>query len=353
MVMRFMRISFAGIILLMCSAWAVDDYPVLIYICPRAQTPPRIDGKLNDACWKIAPLVTGFTYYNRHKRVPVQTSFRVTYDERGIYFGVICDEPHPDRINIAPVPRDSHSIFGREAVEFFIDPHHDHSNYFQFAVDASGAMYDSRAFDVTWNSKMQADTIIMKDAWALELIVPWKDIGIDAPRAGQVLGFNVCRDRYLGVDKEWSNWSQTEANFHDPERFAHLVLSPTVKQIGNLRDEFRKGDRTGVLRIFSVQPPVQDAFVEIVKQALKRVEKSLAELDATRIKETDSATAAELQRRIEAIRNEINSVRKQLATQPIPQPDKLSQMEHHLNKLIYNMRTLIWEARMEALLSGM
>ena len=42
------------------------------------------------------------------------------------------------------------------------------------------------------------------------------------------MGINVCRDRYLGADRQWTNWSQTAANFHDPERFGHLVLSPTA-----------------------------------------------------------------------------------------------------------------------------
>jgi len=63
------------------------------------------------------------------------------------------------------------------------------------------------------------------------------------------VGFNVCRDREVGHIHQWTNWSQTKSRFHDPDRFAHLVLSPTSERLGRLGDEFRKGDRTGPLRI--------------------------------------------------------------------------------------------------------
>jgi len=44
--------------------------------------------------------------------------------------------------------------------------------------------------------------------------------------------------------------SQIAANFHDPEHFGHLVLSPTPEILGKLSDEFRKGGLDGPIQVF-------------------------------------------------------------------------------------------------------
>src|SRR3990170_1107489 len=87
-------------------------------------------------------------------------------------------------------------------------------------------------------------------AWTLEVAIPWADLGLISPQSGDLLGFNVCRNRYLSGRTEWSNWAQTKGNFHDVERFAHLVLSPTPEEIGRLGGELRKGERSGPILLF-------------------------------------------------------------------------------------------------------
>ena len=77
-------------------------------------------------------------------------------------------------------------------------------------------------------------TSVGESGWFLEFSIPWADLGIE-PEQGRIVGINVCRDRTIANAREWSNWSQTNANFHDPLRFGHLVLSPTPAMLAPMR----------------------------------------------------------------------------------------------------------------------
>ena len=207
-------------------AAAADEYPVKVYPCPRLAPPPVIDGSPDDACWATAPLVSGFTRYNKPVLLDVQASFRVGYDDQCLYFAVLCDEPLAAKLTPSFAGRDSSGCFRGETIEIFLDPRHDHTDYYQFAVNLAGSFYDSHKADAYWNSAARLGTKLGAKGWTLELAIPWRDVGLATPRPGAVVGFNVCRDRYAGGAREWSNWSQTMANFHDAPRFGHLVLSP-------------------------------------------------------------------------------------------------------------------------------
>ncbi len=114
---------------------------------------------------------------------------------------------------------------------------------------------------------MWAATVLGDDGWSLEVAIPWADMG-EAPEPGQVVGFNVCRDRYLGANKQWMNWSQTAANFHDPDRFGHAVLSPDAHRLGELEAEYRRGGRDGAIVFLGPPALVEASYRALVSHAL-------------------------------------------------------------------------------------
>ncbi len=61
-------------------------------------TPPVIDGKLDDACWSQANVVTDFTDYRIEQPAKEQTLVRVLYDDENIYIAFECVEPDPNSI---------------------------------------------------------------------------------------------------------------------------------------------------------------------------------------------------------------------------------------------------------------
>jgi len=283
--------------------------------------------------------------------MPVQTFFRVAYDATGLYFAITCDEPNPERVSQAsfPLPRDSDSIFDQEAVEIFLDPFHTQRSFYQLGINAAGSLYDSGPGQgKTWNGNIAIATALGANAWYVEVAIPWKEIGV-RPQPGQVHGFNVNRDRYIGAGREWATWARVMGSFHDAARFACLVLSPTAKQLGTLGLEFRKGNRIGSIQVFATEGVGDQFYRYLLQAALEQLQTRLATL--RRIAQQESHKVRQrLQHTIQDYEAEANKTRKVLATKPTD-AQTLMRLEIHLSRIMPNVDQIIWEARLQTLLS--
>jgi hypothetical protein len=350
-----MRISAAVAVLccaLPCVGHAEDSFDIKVYPCPEASGPIVVDGVLSEAAWQDAPLVTGFTWYNKPELLPVQAFFRVLYDEQKLYFGVVCDEPLIDKLAPVAQSRDTHAVFDTETIEIFVDPKHD-ANYYQFAANAAGSVWDSHGTDTNWNADVSAAAKIDEAGkqWTLEFAIPWNDLGI-TPTPGAIAGFNVCRDRLIGNAREWSNWSQTQANFHDPDRFAHLVLGATPEQLAKLAPEFRKGDRHGPLVIYSSEGFANTSYLAMARDSLRKLDEQLAGLAKVAEEQRDAATRAELDKRLQAYRDEIKPFQQQVAKRSEIDAAAWMKIDLRVDQLGRELGQALWEARLAALLSG-
>lgn len=329
-----------------------DEYPIYVYPCPKADPAPRIDGVLDDAVWEEAPLVGGFTLYDKPEKVEVQTFLRVAWDDSALYFAVRCDEPLMDKLSPKAAPRDAKQVFADEAIEIFVDPDHDHNRYYQFGINAAGSLFDGERNNPAWNAEVQVKADMGEDAWLVEMALPWQDVTRRKPKPGAVVGFNVCRDRHLSGRREWTNWSQTKANFHDPERFAHLVLSPTPKQLGRLGPEFRKGARRGPITIFSNEGFAQTSYAELAEQAFAGLAALIVELERTQAKERDRKAARLLGELIDQRRQEAEELRATVSDPERVDAALWTRTDLAIQKLTGTLNDAIWEARLSALLSG-
>lgn len=332
-------------------ALADDDYPVLVYPCPKVQPPPKVDGDLSDPCWARAPVVSGFTLYNKPVHVPVQTSLRAAYDDRCLYFAVRCEEPKMRLVNSVPTARDSTAVFSQEAIEVFVDPLHSHERYYQLGFCSAGTYYDSARQDAAWDSHTVAGVQEHSDSWTLEVAIPWADMGVGA-KPGMVVGFNVCRDRHVDQAREWSNWSQTEANFHDPDRFGHLVLSATDEIIGRLESELRKGGRRGEIRVFGHGGYSQTAYAALARQAVANMDKLIADLAATARQEPSAESRREIEKRIAEMGRRLAPHRELAAGAAAIDAVQWHRMGREINAMKLELGRALWEARLKALLDG-
>jgi len=167
-----------------------------------------------------------------------------------------------------------------------------------------------------------------------------------------VVGVNVCRDRYAGGNKQWMNWSQTAANFHDPQRFGHVVLSPTPAIIGGLEAELRKGERRGLIAVYGPDRFVQASYRGLVASAVARAERLLDDLEAAGEREADPATKQELDRRIAEYRGELAGFGSAAAAEAALPPERWHEMTMRIGQLRGELHRILWEARLAALLSG-
>ncbi|MDP6491319.1 MAG: carbohydrate-binding family 9-like protein [Kiritimatiellia bacterium] len=326
---------------------AGDSFPINVYPCPKAVTATVMDRKLDDAAWKRAPLVSGFTYFGKKSLVPVQTSFRVLWNEKNLYLGIRCDEPEIDKLNPIRYAHDEHAVFSNETVEFFVDPNHTHRVYYQLAFNVAGSLYDGEREDTVWNSDAEVKTHAADTFWSAEIAVPWGPLKAK-PVPGKVVGFNVNRDRNIGK-KTWSTWARVQRGFHDPERFAHLVLSGTPESIGKLSREFRKGGRTGPITVFSAEGFAQTSYTKLAEAAFVEVEKLLADLEAMRRKDKESGVAAEIKLRLDKFQRELASLKKQSMGKL--DAATWTRLDIKVQALVGQLRKTVAEARLTALLN--
>ncbi|MCK5802417.1 MAG: hypothetical protein KAI66_06275 [Lentisphaeria bacterium] len=335
--------------LLLCLPLVADDsFPINVYPCPKTNTAPVMDGKLDDAVWKQAPLVSGFILFGKDSLAPAQTSFRLLWDEKNLYLAVHCDEPEMVKLNPVRYVHDDHDVFHGEAIEFFVDPNHTHSIYYQLAFNVAGSLYDGEGEATVWNSEAEVRTHVGDTFWSAEIATPWASLRA-RPKPGKVVGFNVSRDRNLG-GRTYSTWSHLRGGFHDPERFAHLVLSGTPEKIGALSGEFRKGGRTGPITLFSSRGFAQTSYRKLTEAAFSKVEELLVNLRTEARKEKDPAAAAGIRRHVDRLQARVAGLKLQIA-------DKLdaatwTRLDIELQEIARDLHKAVLQARLEALLDS-
>ena len=92
------------------------------YTVYRAQAAPKIDGLLDDECWRAVPWQTGFTMLGGGSvGEPTQTQFAMVWDDQCLYIAVRCQEPAVDRM-VAKADDGSNDVFRDDHVEIFLAP---------------------------------------------------------------------------------------------------------------------------------------------------------------------------------------------------------------------------------------
>ena len=104
------------------------------YVCYRADDPPRIDGRLDDGAWKLAPWTEDFVDIegDRRPRPRFRTRAKMLWDADNFYIAVELEEPHV----WGKLTKHDSVIFNDNDFEFFIDPDGDNHEYYEFEINA-------------------------------------------------------------------------------------------------------------------------------------------------------------------------------------------------------------------------
>ena len=344
--MRSLAVMIVVLVGAVSTAVAADNLPINVYPCPRAEPAPVLDGRLDDAVWQRASLVSGFTLLGTDKSVSPQTSFRLLWDDKCLYLGVQCDEPQMDKISPMRYAHDELAVFSREAIEFFVDPNHTHDLYYQLAFNVAGSLYDGERFVASWNSGAEVKTHLGEKFWSAEVAVPWGPLRA-GPNPGKTVGFNVSRNHNI-EELTHATWARLQGGFHDPERFAHLVLSGTPEMIGKLSGEFRKGGRTGPIVVYSAEGFARTSHTKLAEAAFAEVQKLLADLEAQRRKEQEPGVAEALKRRLDEYREKLAGLKRQ--SKGKLDAATWTRVGIEVQALIGQLRKTVAEARLTALL---
>src|SRR5207247_1965178 len=109
---------------------------------PRIDTTVTIDGRLDEAVWGQAAVLTGFSEYRPADSRPAADSTQVLvwYAPDAIYFGVRAFEAHGAVVRATLADRDN--IDRDDRIHILLDTFHDHRRALLFAVNPLGVQQD-------------------------------------------------------------------------------------------------------------------------------------------------------------------------------------------------------------------
>ncbi|MDE0043036.1 MAG: hypothetical protein OXT74_13435, partial [Candidatus Poribacteria bacterium] len=111
----------------------------------ETDSPPKIDGMLNDICWQRATQSGNFIQYGPSPGDPATqpTKVYITYDRNRLYVGFECFKDDMNRLAANSTRRDS-PFFSDDYVEVFLDTFLDKRNCYAFALNPLGTQRDRR-----------------------------------------------------------------------------------------------------------------------------------------------------------------------------------------------------------------
>jgi len=193
-------------------------------------TPPVLDGSMDDACWQEAEVASGFTLLQSGGKPPSQqTDVRMCYDGMNLYLFYTLHETDMENLRMGP-PEDMRDQlnFADDVAEFFVDPGRTKSFKYQFCAAPGGARFDNcsergRLWDPDWRVQIK----LHDEAWTIEVAIPYTSLVINgqvrgAPKSGDIWGVNFCRDQ--ARLREWSYWKPTGQSFHRPALFGTVTF---------------------------------------------------------------------------------------------------------------------------------
>lgn len=146
----------------------------------RIDTPPVIDGKLDDAVWQQAPSVSGFkTYFPDYdKDMSDPTVVYYAYDHENLYFAFRCFDREPDKIKTSVTRRDN--IRPDDWICINLDSFNDQQSLYGFYVNPAGIQSDTKfasgreddGIDLIWYSAGKVDN----QGYTIEVRIPFKSI---------------------------------------------------------------------------------------------------------------------------------------------------------------------------------
>jgi hypothetical protein len=185
---------------------AVPPPTARVVTAVRAVAPPVIDGRDDDAVWRLAPPITQFREFQPKEdgNPRFATEAKVAYDDRNLYVFIRAFDPHPDSILKLLARRDVRAP--TDQLKIMIDSYHDRRSGYEFAVNPAGvkrdyAIYNDVTEDDAWDAVWDVAATVDSLGWTAEFRIPLSQLRY-APRDTLTFGFGVWRDIQRFTERE-------------------------------------------------------------------------------------------------------------------------------------------------------
>jgi hypothetical protein len=198
----------------------------------KVDAPLVVDGILDEAFWKEAPVATGLIDQRTQQPAEQQTLVRIAYSRTHLYVAVECLDDDMEEIH-ASERREDRVFTGDDWVEIHFDPPHTHRSKYAFFSNPLGTRADanegpSGVFNYGWSAEWELEAKVLEDRWVFEMKIPFSVMNYQR-KDGQVWGLNVTR--CLRRTDTTSFWSFNPTEYYKPRHFGHLTgldLADTV-----------------------------------------------------------------------------------------------------------------------------
>lgn len=265
------------------------------YVCQRTATPPKLDGKLDDAAWQQATWTEDFQDIEGFlKPKPrFRTRAKLLWDDTHLYIAAEMEEP-----NVwGTLTQKDCVIFQDNDFEVFLDPDGSTWPYYEFEMNALNTMWDlmlrhpyrdaERVAVNGWDCAGLRSAVAIQgtlndprdkdQGWTVELAIPLASLGELSGRgkvkAGDTWRLNFSRVQWQTNVKEGKtvkvkksdgsplpedNWVWSpigQVNIHYPEMWGFLHFSGRTAGSEEPRPELTAADRAtwGLRRIYYAQ----------------------------------------------------------------------------------------------------
>jgi len=201
----------------------------------RATGPIQVDGRLDEAAWATAEVVSGFTQVDPEEGQPVseRTEARVLFDDEALYIGVRLHDRQPVSARLG---RRDMDLLDSDWLGVVIDSYHDHRTGFSFDLNPAGVQRDAvksmgaggrEQDDLSWDPVWEAKATRDEGGWTAEYRIPFSQLRFSEAEA-PVWGIQL--ERVIGRRREYSVLSFTPKSEQGGiPTYGHLVGLRDVK----------------------------------------------------------------------------------------------------------------------------
>ena len=170
------------------------------------------------------PVIPRFENYILEYLPDAQTEVSLAWDDANLYVLFRCFEERVDRLSGELRERDSR-IWQDDSVYVMLDPDRDPKTYFHLGATVAGTRYDEKdrpEQPESWDGDWTVQTAREESAWTALFTIPFRTLGVAAPRPQETWRANFARRR-IPV-KERSVWASIRYHLVEPENWGELIF---------------------------------------------------------------------------------------------------------------------------------
>ncbi len=206
----------------------------------RIETPPNIDGKLDDPCWQKSAKTGELLQFEPQRGEPATqpTTIYVGYDANNLYVAFECFKTDMDQLAANLTRRDSF-FFSDDHVEVLIDTFHDGRNCYAFALNPLGTQTDRRLINeganrrtgqsmigtaISWDCDWQGQASEEADKWTAEFAIPFAELRFPKAMDMATWGINFWRNDEVPAEEQ--TWADLGERQYAVSKFGQLTDLP-------------------------------------------------------------------------------------------------------------------------------